>query len=151
MIYRVCLVAQSCPTLCGPVDCNLPDSSVHGDSPGKNTGVGYHVLFQGIFPTQESNLHLQHCRQSLYFWDTREAISRCFKFKSWQQFGWVFLLFPMIQDFWNAMGKAENLAISQIWAPIGTSHVPHCLCWDTRKVIPNQKGHLLCQYEHGCS
>ena len=49
MIYRVCLVTQSCPTLCGPVDCNLPDSSVHGDSPGKNTGVGYHVLFQGIF------------------------------------------------------------------------------------------------------
>jgi len=71
-------------------------------------------------------------------------------FKSWQQFGWVFLLFPMIQDFWNAMGKAENLAICQIWAPIGTSHVPHCLCWDTGKMIPNQKGHLLCQYEHCC-
>ena len=25
-----CLVAQSCPTLCHPMDCNLPDSSVHG-------------------------------------------------------------------------------------------------------------------------
>ena len=25
-----------------------------GDSPGKNTGVGGHVLLQGIFPTQES-------------------------------------------------------------------------------------------------
>ena len=30
-------------------------SSVHGDSPGKNTGVGYHALFQGIFPTQGWN------------------------------------------------------------------------------------------------
>ena len=28
------------------------------DSPGKNTGVGCHVLPQGIFPTQELNLHL---------------------------------------------------------------------------------------------
>ena len=28
----LCLVAQSCPTLCGPMDCNLPGSSVHGDS-----------------------------------------------------------------------------------------------------------------------
>ena len=26
----VCLVTQSCLTLCDPMDCNLPDSSVHG-------------------------------------------------------------------------------------------------------------------------
>ena len=29
--------AQSCLTLCDPMDCNLPGSSVHGDSPGKKT------------------------------------------------------------------------------------------------------------------
>ena len=46
------LVAQSCPTLCNHMDCSLPDSSVHGDSPGKNTRAGYHALLQGIFPTQ---------------------------------------------------------------------------------------------------
>ena len=28
------------------------------DSPGKNTGVGFHFLLQGIFPTQGSNMHL---------------------------------------------------------------------------------------------
>ena len=28
------------------------------DSPGKNTGVGWYVLLQGIFPTQGSNLCL---------------------------------------------------------------------------------------------
>ena len=33
---------------------SLPGSSVHGDSPGKNTGVSCHALLQGIFPTQES-------------------------------------------------------------------------------------------------
>ena len=35
----LCLAGQSCLTLCDPMDCNLPGSSIHGDSPGKNTGV----------------------------------------------------------------------------------------------------------------
>ena len=30
---------QLCLTLCDPMDCSLPGPSVHGDSPGKNTGV----------------------------------------------------------------------------------------------------------------
>ena len=46
----LCLVAQLCLTLCDPMDSSLPDSSVHGDSPGKNTGVSFHALLQGIFP-----------------------------------------------------------------------------------------------------
>ena len=54
--------AQPCPTLC-----NLPGSSVHGDSPGKSTGVGCHALLQGIFPTQGLNLGLPHCRWILYY------------------------------------------------------------------------------------
>jgi len=62
----VCLVTQSCPTLCDPMDCSLPGSSVHGDSPGKNTGMGFLALLQGIFPTQGSNPGLLHCRQVLY-------------------------------------------------------------------------------------
>ena len=47
----LCLVAQSCPTVCNPMDCSPPSSSVLGDSPGKNTRVGCHALLQGIFPT----------------------------------------------------------------------------------------------------
>ena len=43
----LCLVAQSCPTLCDPMDCSPPGFFVHGDSPGKNTGVGCHLLLQG--------------------------------------------------------------------------------------------------------
>ena len=52
-------VAQSCPTLCIPMD-------YPWDSPGQNTGVGSCSLLQGIFPTQGSNPGLQHCRQILY-------------------------------------------------------------------------------------
>ena len=40
------------------MDCSLPGSSVHGDSPGENTGVGCHALLQGIFPAQGLNLSL---------------------------------------------------------------------------------------------
>ena len=46
--------------LCKPMDCSPPDSSVHGNSLGKNTGVGCHFLLQGIFSTQGSNLCLLH-------------------------------------------------------------------------------------------
>ena len=49
-----------------PMDCSLPGSSVHGDSPGRNTGASYHALLQGIFPTQGSNPGLPHCRWILY-------------------------------------------------------------------------------------
>ena len=41
--------SQSRLTLCDPRDYSLPGSSVYGDSPGKNTGVGSHTLLQGIF------------------------------------------------------------------------------------------------------
>ena len=58
--------AQSCPILCDLMDYSPPDFSVHGDSPGKNTGVGCHALLQGIFSTQGSNPGLPHCRQILY-------------------------------------------------------------------------------------
>ena len=59
-IWPYFLVSQSCPTLCNPVDWSLPGSSVNGDSPGKNSGVGCHTLLQGIFPTQGSNPCLPH-------------------------------------------------------------------------------------------
>ena len=66
-IYAVlCLVAQSCLTLCDPMNCSLPGSSVHGDSPGKNTGVDCRALLQRIFPIQGLNPGLPHCRWILY-------------------------------------------------------------------------------------
>ena len=58
------IVAQWCPILRHPMKCSLPGSSVHGI--GKNTGVGSHSLLQVIFPTQNSNLGLLHCRQIPY-------------------------------------------------------------------------------------
>ena len=46
---------QPCPTLCDPTGLQPASSSVHGDSPGKNTGISCHALLQGIVPAQEWN------------------------------------------------------------------------------------------------
>ena len=65
--YVLCAVlSHLCPTLCDPMDCSLPGTSVGGDSPGKNTGVVCHALLQGVFPTQGLNPDLPHCRWTLY-------------------------------------------------------------------------------------
>ena len=48
------------------MDCSRLGSSLHGDSPGKNAGVGCHALLHGIFPTQGSNPGLLNYRRSLY-------------------------------------------------------------------------------------
>ena len=65
MTNAVCmyLVAQSCLIFVTPEE---PSSSVHGDSPGKSSGVDCHSLLQGIFPIQKSNPGLPHFRQILY-------------------------------------------------------------------------------------
>ena len=100
------LVTQLRPILCNPMDCSPQGSSVHVDSPEKNTGVGLPCLSPGessqlrdqlrcptlqghsllteppgkpkntgvgslsllqeIFPTQEFNQGLLHCRWILY-------------------------------------------------------------------------------------
>ena len=57
-----CLVAQLCWTPCDPMAYSPPGSSVHGDSPDKNTGVDCHAFLQGIFPARGSNLGFLHCR-----------------------------------------------------------------------------------------
>ena len=64
----VCLRAkslQSCLTLCNPMECS-PPGSLPMDSPGKNTGVGCHALFQGIFLTRGWNPRRLHCRRILH-------------------------------------------------------------------------------------
>ena len=53
------------------------------NSPGKNTGVGSHSLFQGNFPTQGStkgsNSGLLHCRQILYHLSHQGKVSYNYK------------------------------------------------------------------------
>ena len=56
MKEKVKEVAQSCLTLCNPVDCSLPGSSVLGILQARILEWVATFLLQGIFPTQGSNL-----------------------------------------------------------------------------------------------
>ena len=59
-ILHKCVCVFSCVLLFAtPMDCSPPGSSVHGNSPGKNTGVGFHALLRGIFPHLLCLLHWQ--------------------------------------------------------------------------------------------
>ena len=59
-------VTQSCPTLCSPVDCSLPGSSLHGIFQARVLKWVAISFSRGIFPTQGFNLDLLHCRQTPY-------------------------------------------------------------------------------------
>ena len=73
-LFSLCSVPKLCPTLwphgLQPVRLLHP-----WDSPGKNTGVGFHFLPQGIFLTQESNPHLLHKSR---FFTTEPPGNPCF-------------------------------------------------------------------------
>ena len=103
----VCVHAQSCPILWGPMNCSLPKLLCPWNFPGKNSGVRHHFLHQGIFLTQGSNptlLRLLRWQvdslplvppgkpQKWYNWDKtdilREPMNICIFFKVPLKFLW---------------------------------------------------------------
>ena len=55
-VFSFCVCAQSCQTLCNPVDCSLPGSSVGFSRPEHWSGLPFPP--QGIFLTQGLNLRI---------------------------------------------------------------------------------------------
>ena len=71
--YRCyCLVTQSCPTLCNPMDCSLPgSSSVHGILQARIL-EWVAISFSRGSPRHRINLGLLRCSQLLYQTELRE-------------------------------------------------------------------------------
>ena len=65
-VLLLCVVAQSCLTVCHAIDCSRQALLCPWNSAGKNTVVGCHSLLQGIFLTQGWNPGLLHCGQILH-------------------------------------------------------------------------------------
>ena len=93
------------------MDYSLPSSSVHGDSPGLNTGVGCHAL-HGLFPTQGSHTSLMSpaLRGRLFTtgatWDYNRV-----QISSVQSLSSVWLFATL----WTAASQA-SLSISNSWS-----------------------------------
>ena len=118
----LCLVAKLCLILCNSMDCSPPGSSVYGDSPGKNTGVGCHARLQGIFPTQGSNPGLLHGRCIFTVWATREAQT-------------LFALLDAFDAPFASLGKMKLVFLSWPWEhPQQRSPVP--VIWSTVRPGP---------------
>ena len=62
-----CLITQSCPTVCDPLDCSPQGSSVHGILQARILEWVAIFLLQGIFLTQGWSLHLLHCRWTPFY------------------------------------------------------------------------------------
>ena len=76
-VCALCSVSQSHLTLCDPMDCNLPGSSVRAIFQARMLEWVAIYFCRGIFLTQGSNprlLHLLHCSWILYRWATKEAL-----------------------------------------------------------------------------
>ena len=116
----LCLVAQSCLTVCDPMDCSPPGSSVYRDSPVKNTGVG--TLLQGIFPTQGLNPGLPHCRQILYHLSHQES--------------------PRILE-WVAYPFSRGTSWPRNWTRISCTTGGFFIRWATREVWWEGYGDLM--------
>ena len=93
------------------------------DFPCKNTGVGYHFLFQEIYPTQGLNLGLPHSR--LYHftvWATREVWS------------WKAVIIPkrkrmLLSDEWGVDAGQLEANTSCSWRMILDSSIEFSICW----------------------
>ena len=80
-------VSQSCLTLCDvmTVACQAPVSM---EFSRQETGVGWHALLQGVFPTQGSNPSLLYCRPILYHLSHIAAYSLGMKYSSFS--AWLY-------------------------------------------------------------
>ena len=101
-------IAQSCPTLCNPMNCTHQAPRPR-DSPGKNTGVGYHFLLQGIFPTQGPNLLLLHFSRILYQWATKPISSRVEILVDFLSGGWFCRPLAFSKAWVTSSGFKDNL------------------------------------------
>ena len=84
-------VAQSCPTLCDPMDCSLPGSSIHGIFPGKSTGVCCHCLLEAQ-PKKKK-------KKFFFFFCLRSTKSSYFPNFRWKKIIWCHGLFLKMNFF----------------------------------------------------
>ena len=105
----VCLAAQLCPTLCDPVDCNPPASSVHGILQARTLEwVAMPVSSGSSRPRDWTRVLLG--RQILYHWATQEAQSL---YTYTHLHAWMFSHSVVSASLWtHGLSSAKSVGIS---------------------------------------
>ena len=116
----LCLVTQLCPTLWDPMDCSPPGSSVHGNSPGRNTGVGCMTSFRGS-PQPRDQTQVSHIAGGFFtIWANGEAPYRSSKSRFFNAVYLHMCIAPCI--------KASHILRFLIW-PQSPSSLLFCQLW----------------------
>ena len=111
------------------MDSSLPSFSVHGNSPGMNTGIGCHDLLQGIFPTKGSSLCFPRCRWILYHLSHQKSqIMHCFSSVQSLSHVWLFVT-PCTAAVQASPSLLNLMSIEPVMPPtISSSVVPFSSC-----------------------
>ena len=109
-------VTQLFLTCCNPMDWSPPGSSVHGILQTRILEKGSCSLLQGIFPIQESNPGLLHCRQILYCLSHQGKYARIYSFF----FSYIFISWRLI-----TLQYCSGFCHTLTWISHGFTCVPH--------------------------
>ena len=114
----VCVHAQSCPTLCHPVDCSMPGSSAHGIFQARILEWVAISFSRGIFLTQGSNPGLSHCRQMLYRLSHQGSNSKKYSLFIWNSnltqyplVSWASLVAQLVKNPPNYAGDSRDTGL----------------------------------------
>ena len=93
------------PAVCNPMGYNPARLLCSWNSPDENTGVGYHSLLQGIFPTQGLNPSIYIPGRFFTIWATREAQLAGLSLVNLSCGTWDLISWPGIEPSPPAMGS----------------------------------------------
>ena len=129
--------SHSVMSLCNPMDCSPPGSSVHGIFPGKNTGVSCHFLLLRIFPTQGLKLHLL----SLLYWKVeslpllppgkpiflllrlpKDLTNSTLAFACYDSRHYLYIIMPKLTRYVDPQCFSFFVAVVQVWFIYNKSH-----------------------------
>ena len=122
------------------------------NSPDQNTGVGCHVLLQGIFPTPGQNPRIPHCRQTFL---QSEPAGKPKNIYTQEQRESYLVYYPEYFFNWERRGKDTNGApnVTQTPAiPFNTQSPMRCVRtrslnvrrWPSTEITVNSKPPLTC-------
>ncbi|CAM9291712.1 unnamed protein product [Rangifer tarandus platyrhynchus] len=133
------LVTQLCPTLCDPMNCSPPRSSIHGILRARILELGSHFFLQGVFLTQGLNPGLLHCRQILYHLTHQGSPSSFFNSIFLENYGTREAQFRFSEPP-PTKKKLKNLNCSSEIKLLPYSFIPGCSCLTTFPQLASQQG-----------
>ena len=114
----VCMLSRSVTSdYLWPLDCSPPGSSVHWDSPGKNTRVDWHAFLQGILPNPGIEPRSPALRVNSLPSEPPETLENWIKAVKWYNLPIIWKI--RIRGTMYNMENMNNTTVCYIWKLLG--------------------------------